>query len=145
MFAALALLVAMQPAPTQAPASHGFQPLTVIVRGVRSARGHVRVELCRAETFLGRHCDVIVEAPAKPGEVTLTVPDLPAGRYAIQAYHDANDDHTVDRNLIGLPVEEFGFSRSPPLGLHGPSFSRAAFVHDGEGPQAVTVQLRGLF
>ena len=140
IFAALALAAAVSNAPAPALAS---TDLTVVVEGVRDAQGVVRLDVCGRDAFLGHHCIVSTAVKAQPGAVRVRLPDVPEGEYAIQAYHDRNGDGSVTRNVLGIPTEALGFSRSPPLGLHGPSFSRAAFVHDG--PQTVTVQLKKLF
>ena len=58
----------------------------------------------------------------------------------MQAYHDRNANREVDRGVLGLPLEEVGFSRQAPVGLHGPSWTRAAFAHDAA--ETMTVKLR---
>jgi uncharacterized protein (DUF2141 family) len=138
MLTAIILAAAIQTTP--AVVSTG-QDLTVIVEGVADDKGVVRLELCRQDTFLTSSCDITQAVKAQRGEVSVVVPAVPEGEYAIQAYHDRNEDGHVDRNLLGIPTEEVGFSRSPPMGLKGPSFSKAAFVHTSE-PQTVTVKLR---
>ena len=137
----LALLLA---AALNAPASAADtrRDLTVVVHGVKDAHGLVRLDICRAESFLGKHCERSAAVPAQEGDVAVTVPDVPQGEWAVQAYHDRNADGAVNRNLLGMPTEQFGFSRAPPLGLKGPSFARAAFVH-GAQPQTVSIKLRG--
>ena len=37
-------------------------------------------------------------------------PNIPAGRYAIAVYHDANGNGRLDRSAIGFPQEPYGFS-----------------------------------
>jgi uncharacterized protein (DUF2141 family)/Arc/MetJ-type ribon-helix-helix transcriptional regulator len=53
---------------------------------------------------------------------------LAPGRYAIAAIHDENGNHKLDRNLLGVPKEGFGFSNNPPVGISAPSFSAASFA-----------------
>lgn len=124
MFAALAavLLEASAPAP-------GVADVTVRVAGVRDARGQVRVEICSARTWLKAGCEFTLSTPAQAGETVVVIPDVPAGVWAVQAYHDRNGNKEVDRGPLGLPVEEIGFSNQPPVGLKGPAFARAAFTH----------------
>ena len=50
---------------------------------------------------------------------------LPAGRYAIAVIHDENSNHKLDRNMIGIPKEGFGFANNPRVGLSTPSFDKA--------------------
>ena len=119
-------------------------PIEVTVSGVWRPGGHVRVDVCTRETFLRTTCPYSGEAPAQVGETTVTVPDVPPGVYAIQAYHDANDNHEVDQGFMGIPKEGVGFSRDPHLGLHGPSFEAAAVTHGAE-PQSLAVGLHHFF
>lgn len=137
--AAPALAAALCAAAAPAFAADGAD-LSVVVTNVRRAVGHVRVEVCTAEEFL-KTCVHGGAATAVKGTTTVTVPDLPPGRYAIQAYLDENDDHEVDQNFLGVPKEGVGFSNNAPFGLGPPTFRRAAFAH-GDTPDAVTLRLR---
>jgi uncharacterized protein (DUF2141 family) len=131
-----ALLGSAVPALAQEPGA-----VVVHVENVRSSQGHVRVELCTQGAFLTDDCAVAGSAPAQRGETVVTLQDVPPGVYAVQVYHDANDDHKVNRGLLGIPTEDIGFSREAPLGLHGPQFIKAAFSHAAD-EQVVTVHLR---
>ncbi len=116
-------------------------PLIVVVSGVRSSEGVVRVDVCVAATFLKSTCAVSGVAPAVAGTTTVTVDGLPPGVYAVQAYHDRNDNDRVDRGALGIPREDLGFSNDAPLGLTGPSFAQASFAHGAE-PQTIKLKLR---
>ena len=135
--AGAASLFAAAPVDAQAGA-----PLTVVVTNVRRALGHVRLEVCTKAEFL-KACVQSGASPALVGTTTVVVPALPAGRYAIQAYLDENDNHEVDQNFLGVPKEGVGFSNDAPFGLGPPKFKRAAFDH-GDDPQIVTLKLRYL-
>jgi len=138
----LALLAAavLQTAPIAVSSEAEQPPLSVVVDGVRDSEGYVRVDVCTQDTFLGRQCETSSAAPAQKGVTEVVLTHLPPGVYAIQAFHDRNGDGRLNRGPLGIPVEEVGFSKSPPLGLHGPSFQRAAFVH-GDVAQTVSVHL----
>lgn len=124
----------------QAAAPAGASPLVVRVGGLRDAVGEVRVEVCSRRSFVHSRCEFRQSAPARAGETVVTFSAVPAGEWAVQAYHDRNGNHEVDRGLFGIPIEEVGFSRQPPVGLHGPAFARAAFVHGRA--DTVAVKLR---
>ena len=131
--ALVALLAALQASPDPAP-------LTVEVDGVRDSVGEVRVEICGRSNFVHADCEFRESVPAQKGRTTVVFPAVPGGEWAVQAYHDRNANHEVDRGVLGVPVEEVGFSRQAPVGLHGPMFGRAAFVH--QGTESVTVRLK---
>ncbi|MCA1750999.1 MAG: DUF2141 domain-containing protein [Cryomorphaceae bacterium] len=53
--------------------------------------------------------------------------NLPAGRFAVAAYHDYNGNAKLDRNFVRYPKEPFGFSNNPTIIAGPPSFESAAF------------------
>ena len=61
------------------------------------------------------------------GSVTYTF-ELPDGTYAIGIFVDKNYNNKMDRNLFGVPKEQFGFSNNAK-GNFGPhSFEDASFT-----------------
>lgn len=69
--------------------------------------------------------DIVV--PAHPGTVTITVPDLPPGDYAVAILHDVNKNHKMDKNFFGMPKEQWGMSNNPHATIKAPSFDTAKF------------------
>ncbi|HUH63606.1 MAG TPA: DUF2141 domain-containing protein [Terracidiphilus sp.] len=69
-------------------------------------------------------------APIDPGQRkgTAVWKDLPPGVYGVAAIHDENSNAKLDKNLIGIPKEGFGFANNPHVGWGPPPFS-AALVH----------------
>jgi uncharacterized protein (DUF2141 family) len=132
------LVAAAMSAPDQAEPNGSA--ITVVVDGVRSSVGSVRVDICTPATFLKSSCPYSSATAAAEGTTSVTVDGVPPGAYAAQVYHDWNNNHTVDRGALGIPTEELGFSRNAFVGLHGPSFAHAAFAHDSE-PQVIEVHL----
>jgi uncharacterized protein (DUF2141 family) len=114
--------------------------ITVEVSGVRAATGMVRVSVCPHNLFLG-NCPWSASAPAHGGIVTVVVPGVPPGRYAVQAFHDADSDSKLARNWIGIPREGIGFSNDAMAHLTYPRFSVAAFDH-GVTAQHIAVTVR---
>ena len=101
--------------------------LVVTVNGVRSAAGHVLVAVCDRGSFLQETCTYRASAPSSPGSVVVRVTGLPPGIYAAQAYQDENDNHQIDRSLLGIPREGIGFSNDAKMRFGPPSFADAAF------------------
>ncbi|MGC1305313.1 MAG: DUF2141 domain-containing protein [Caulobacteraceae bacterium] len=114
--------------------------ISIVVDHVHDNKGHVRVDICTQPTFLKAECPYSGASPAVKGVTTVVLTDVPPGVYAAQIYHDRNDNHTVDRRF-GIPIEEIGFSNNAPVGLHGPKFEHAAFVHDTTD-QNIEIKLR---
>lgn len=114
------------------PAAAFAGDLTVTVKGVKDASGAVLGAVYDEAAFMqqpkakGRG-----RVKAAAGTVTLTFRDLPAGRYAVSVFHDANGDGKLDRNNLGVPTEGYGFSNDAQGAGGPPKFGQAAFSFDG--------------
>ena len=103
---------------------------TIEVRGVRSGDGRVFVAVHGPEskdTFPSG--DGVVAGrrqPAQVGAVRFVVGDLSPGRYAVAAFHDANDNGELDTNLLGIPSEGYGFGNDASAAFGPRSFESAA-------------------
>lgn len=104
-------------------------PVVVAVSGIAAAEGRVHVDICPPKAFTRPKCPWSAEAPATAGTTIVTVPDVPPGRYAAQAYHDANGNGKADRNFVGMPTELVGFSNDVRVHFSPPRFDDAAFAH----------------
>lgn len=51
---------------------------------------------------------------------------VPQGRYAVKSFADENANARLDTNLIGLPVERYGFSNNARGRMGPPTFDAAA-------------------
>ncbi|WP_114861345.1 DUF2141 domain-containing protein [Azospirillum brasilense] len=115
--------------------------LTVTVQGVRNGDGQIILAVCEEAAYPAGRCAFRVTAPAAEGSVRVTVPDVPPGIYALRAYHDENGNGQLDRNLLGVPREGFGFGNDAPVLLAPPSFRDAA-VTVGDDDVATALTLR---
>lgn len=105
--------------------------VSVTVTGVRNDHGHVRVAICPREIFLRPHCPWFANSPARAGQVLVTVPDVPPGIYAAEAFHDEDDNGKLERSFLGLPEEGMGFSNNARMYFGPPRFDAASFTVDG--------------
>jgi uncharacterized protein (DUF2141 family) len=102
--------------------------LSVVIDNIKDASGHILVALCTEQTFLGAGCPYVGKAPAAPSEVTIVIPGIAPGTYALQAFHDANDNFDIDRTALGFPKEGMGFGNDAPMRFGPPKFADAAVV-----------------
>ena len=123
-----------------AAAPAGEAVIEVTITGIRSDKGQIHVDVCPEATFL-KACPYTVVVPAKPGTVSVIVRGVPPGRYAVQAFHDANANGELDLGMFSIPKEGIGFSNDAMAKLQRPKFSVAAFDH-GTSPQHVPITLR---
>ena len=111
--------------------------LVVHVDHVADARGFVRVVVHRTEArYLGddTHGFRLGKVAAHRPGVTLRF-DVPAGQYAIKAFHDENDNGKLDRNFFGAPTEAYGISNNARARFSLPPFDQALLEVGGAGTQ----------
>lgn len=74
------------------------------------------------------------------GPATVTFEGLPAGDYAMKAFHDVNGDGEMNTNPFGMPVEPFAFSNNA-VGNMGPArWDRARFAASGAVTQSIDIR-----
>ena len=123
-FALSGLLVALAVLPVRAADPAG---ISVTVDGVANATGRVLVAVCTRETFLGEQCPYMANAPAPAGgTVEIVLEGIEPGTYAVQVFHDENENFDIDRTFFGWPKEGMGFSNDAPMNYGPPEFDKAA-------------------
>lgn len=110
------------------PAGEGGR-IVVHVTGLKSQKGKVIVALSKPggiwppmeeeEAFKG------VEAGIKDHQARAAFEDLTWGEYALAAFHDENNNDRLDRNALGIPREDYGFSNNVRGFLGPPDFGKA--------------------
>lgn len=114
--------------------------LQIIVTNVRNVLGHVQINVCTEKTFLTDHCPYHGAAVSVVGETVVKV-TVPPGVWAVQAYHDENDNEEVDRDALGIPTEGIGFSNNAPFRFGPPSYHDAKIQLGTEGGK-ISLRLR---
>ena len=113
--------------------------LRVEVSGARSDKGHVMAAIyADAASWMKQalHGERVVA-----GERTLLVfRNLAPGTYALAVFHDENGNGVLDRNLVGLPTEPYGFSRDARAMMSAPKFEAAALPLQADTTIVVTLQ-----
>ncbi len=127
----LAIVVAAGGSQSTPPGDVQRFTLTVVVENVNKDDGNIGVLVFNSskgwpEDRFAALKDIVVDA--HPGTVTVTVPDLPAGEYAVAIAHDVNKNHKLDKNILGVPKEQWGMSNNPHARIKAPSFSTAKFA-----------------
>jgi uncharacterized protein (DUF2141 family) len=57
---------------------------------------------------------------------TICFQQLEAGTYAVAVFHDKNNNGLLDKNMLGIPVERYGFSNNARETFNAPSFKNAS-------------------
>jgi uncharacterized protein (DUF2141 family) len=122
-------------------AMHSETTLTVEISNIKSGKGTIRMGVYRKGTKPTSRPDYPYVLPLTGRTVERVTFRLPAGRYAFAAYHDANNNHDLDKNIFGYPKEPFGFSNNFRPVFSAPDFEDCAFeVH--EGGTSIKVKLK---
>ena len=83
---------------------------------------------------------VAATAVSASGQVVATFENLPAGDYAVKAFHDVNGDGQMNMNPFGIPTEPYAFSNNA-VGNMGPArWSAAHFAVSGETAQTISIR-----
>lgn len=93
-------------------AATGAHTLDITITGYKTLEGKTFIGVFDTEASYNKGKNAIVSINAKPqGEsLRFTIHGLKDGNYAIKAFHDKNHNSKLDKNLLGIPTEQFGFS-----------------------------------
>ena len=111
----------------------------ITVTNLHEAKGTIRMSLCPEALFLKDNCPYSGSAPAVAGQTTVVITNVQPGIYAAQGYQDVNDNHEIDRTLLGVPEEGVAFSRNPSYLFSPPDFKDASFT---VGPREALISVR---
>lgn len=117
--------------------------IIVTIDGLKSAQGNVFVGLYAspAKFLQGNQTDAQRRVKASTAPVTVVFDNLPAGTYAVGAFHDENANDHLDTNVLGLPTEGYALSNGVRPVMAKPTFQQAAFtVGDGDKPVALHIR-----
>ena len=103
----------------------------VKVSGVAGGKGKINAAVCDKEHFL-KDCTYSGSAQAKAGQTMVTIDNVPKGTWAVLVYQDENQNNKLDRNFIGMPTENYAFSRDARGKFGPPDFNDAAIEIGGD-------------
>jgi len=125
-----------------ASAAAGAADLKLRVDDVKSAEGKVMLAVYdSADSFLKKPAKTVSVAAAT-GTVNVLIKDLPPGHYGIALFHDANGNGKMDRNAMGIPLEDYAFSNNAQGMMGPPSFEQARFAVPADGGAGIVISLR---
>jgi uncharacterized protein (DUF2141 family) len=80
-------------------------------------------------------------AKIKNGTATIDFGKVPFGKYAFVLFHDKNNDDKLNKNLLGIPTEDYAFSNNARGTFGAPSFESSSFVVNKEN-QNISISLK---
>jgi uncharacterized protein (DUF2141 family) len=127
----------------QTPTIDARADLTLRIEDVSPKGGILRLGLYDRARYPDDNSTAIASADVKatPGEMTVTLHNIPVGTYAIQMFQDLNSNNKMDTTFLGLPEEPFGFSQDAHPFLSKPSFDEVKFdLKAGANLQVIHLQ-----
>jgi uncharacterized protein (DUF2141 family) len=102
--------------------------LEIKIEKFRNNKGFLMLQL------LDENQKVIKEAQERirNNECVVSFDNLQTGSYAIRYFHDENESGELETNLLGKPVEGYGFSNNVSAKFGPPPFEKWLFVLDEE-------------
>jgi uncharacterized protein (DUF2141 family) len=122
-----------------AAAPVGAATLIVQIQGVDAGRGEIRLALCD-RSFDAAGCTRAATRAAAAAVEEFVFDGLVPGRYAVAAYQDLNGNGELDRSLLGLPVEPYGFTND--VGRSERPTIEPALVEVDQGRTVAVVRIR---
>jgi uncharacterized protein (DUF2141 family) len=111
----------------------GAADLTIHVDDVKAAGGRIEVAVYNSAGAFLKTATGAAGTAASADANTVVVKDLPAGDYAFAVFHDANSNGKLDKNLLGIPTEDYAFSNNALGRMGPPSFEQARFTLPAAG------------
>lgn len=116
--------------------------LTVKTNGYSNNEGKAYVALFRPiddfPKVSGQYKAKVIEITNKTASVTFE--NVPNGTYAVAVFHDKNKNGILDKNLVGAPTEDYGFSNNARETFSAPSFKSASFTVEKDKTIAIYVK-----
>jgi len=124
------------------PANKTFS-LTINVDKLRNSQGIVQFALYNKDGSIPdedfKKCYKLMKAKITKGTSTITFTGIPAGKYAVNVFHDENNNGKIDKGFI-LPIEGIGFSNFNTIGLSNrPNFEKASFNLTSDSKAKITI------
>jgi len=113
--------------------------LSIHISGISKIKGSLFIAIYRATddfpVFGKQFKGIVKEVEGKSQNYTFD--NLPEGEYALAIYQDENRNKILDKNLLGIPTEIYGFSNNARRTFSAPSFQEAKFKLNKDLQQTV--------
>jgi uncharacterized protein (DUF2141 family) len=113
--------------------------LSIHISGISKIKGSLFIAIFRATddfpVFGKQYKGIVKEVAGKTQNYNFD--NLPEGEYAVAIYQDANRNKILDKNLLGIPTEIYGFSNNARRTFSAPSFQEAKFKLNKDLQQTV--------
>ena len=107
-------------------------PLRVIIDNLSTNDGEIEISVYTPKNKFPEENGQLKKYRFKPENLKLDVQlkDLPYGELAIALFHDENNNGKIDKNMIGIPTEPYGFSNNYKPTIKAPNFDNCKFAYN---------------
>jgi uncharacterized protein (DUF2141 family) len=117
--------------------------LTIQISGARSDEGRLMLALFDSKESFTKNATRSVVLRIAKRSATWKANSIRPGTYAIALYHDENGNGRMDKNFVGIPREDYAFSRGAKASFGPPRWLAAAFVvRTGRNVQSITLSAK---
>ncbi len=105
--------------------------LFVQIEGIEKLEGNIGLLVFNKGTGFPEQSENAIlhlEVKVTSREMKINLGELPYGQYAIALIHDVNSNKALDKNVLGIPKEPFGFSNNRSILFGPPNFEEAAVL-----------------
>lgn len=126
-------------------ATQSLASLEIQITNLKSKDGKVILSIYKDALAFpsdGKKAQYTTQASIQNQEmVTIKIPDLEQGVYAVALFHDENVNEKLDTNFLGIPREGYGFSQDAKVRLGPPNFEEAKFRFDDQNKK-IKIKMR---
>ncbi len=102
--------------------------ITINFKGLEANKGDVYVALYNTEASFLKTPFKGVIVKVNNLKATAVFENIPAGEYAISAFHDENDNKKMDTRIFGIPKEPIAISNDAKGFMGPPKYNDAKFT-----------------
>jgi uncharacterized protein (DUF2141 family) len=112
--------------PPSSAQSGGQATIILKITGLRSEKGQVKIAVFNSpEKWLGEQPTYSSTIKVDGPSVTWRIDDVPYGDYGVAVFHDENSNGKMDKNILGMPLEPYGFSNNVRVTFGPPKWEKA--------------------
>ena len=144
LLAATFAACASAPAPVPEPRPDGQGRVEITLTGFPSAEGRALVALfLSADGWPDGEGSPFATAVAtiSDGRAAAVFDNVPAGPFAVSAYHDTDGNHELDTGMLGIPSEAYGFSAGARNTFGPPAFDEARLELAAGETKRITIEV----
>lgn len=116
--------------------------LSIRITGISQIKGTLYIGVFRQNDsfpIFGKQFKGVVQEVEKETQI-ISFGELSEAEYAIAIYQDLNRNNKLDKNILGMPEERYGFSNNARKTFSAPSFQEAKIKLDKDLQITVTLK-----